>query len=186
MSMDEGKTTTEIVLRSALGLDVCSHLNSVVTVEFIVSKNSNFDIFNILTREINLCQYHKEFIWMSPDDPAPVWMRFESFWWARRTYTQGLAASSPLCPAMRSELHFSPGSSLDLAITVESQAALGLWLRAGGWARDVASHLGRGIQGYRRSRQTQGWAWVSCKTTHSPVVCSGWFTLFDCSIFPKY
>lgn len=36
----------------------------------------------------------------------------------------GLAASPPLCLAMRTELHFSLGSSLDLGITVEARQPL--------------------------------------------------------------
>lgn len=35
-----------------------------------------------------------------------------------------IAASSPLCPAMRSELHFSLGSSLDLVLTVGARPHL--------------------------------------------------------------
>lgn len=37
-----------------------------------------------------------------------------------------LAASPPLRLAMRTKLHFSFGSSLDVAISVRGQAALGL------------------------------------------------------------
>lgn len=92
---------------------------------------------------------------MPPDDPHcsmnEVWVNWP-FSGEGNQYS-GLAASPPLCLAMRTELHFSLGSSLDLVITVRGQAALGLWPRADAWARAVASHLGRGRRGCRRCLQ---------------------------------
>lgn len=68
---------------------------------------------------------------MPPDDPHgsmnEVWVdwSFSSLALDRR-----LAASPPLRLAMRTQLHFSFGSSLDVAISVRGQAALGLWPKA--------------------------------------------------------
>lgn len=115
------KTTAEVVLRSALEPHVCSHLNIEVTVEFSLL-NSTLDS---LAHEINLRQYRKEFIWTSPDDRAAVEMRFGSTGSKGETNKHAeIAASPPLCLTMRSELHFSLGSSLDLAITAGARPQL--------------------------------------------------------------
>lgn len=58
MRTEEDKTAAVLVLRSALDLHVCSHLNIAATVEFSLL-NSSLDSF---AHEINLQQYHKEFI----------------------------------------------------------------------------------------------------------------------------
>lgn len=73
----------------------------------------------------------------------------QAFFGERNKYT-GLAASPPLCLAIRPELHFSLGSSLDLVISAEARQ---VWTLTP--ARAVASHLGWGRRGCRHRLKTQ-------------------------------
>lgn len=122
------KTTWEILFGSAFRREVCSHLKTQEkrwNSYFKRKKKKRIPSLDRFTHEINLWQYHKEFIWMGPDDPRGSMNEV----WVHRSWS-GLPASPPLRLAVRAQLHFSFGSSLDVAISVRGQAALGLWPKA--------------------------------------------------------
>lgn len=95
------KTTQEILFGSAFRLDVCYHLKTQEkTMEFLLSKKKKrIPGLDRFTHEINLWQYHKEFIWMPPDDPHccmnEVWVdcSFSFFSLDRQTRSQPSSAS---------------------------------------------------------------------------------------------
>lgn len=119
--------------------------------------------------EINLRQYHKEFIWTSPDDRAAVWMRFESTDSKGETCEQTCRnCSQPSSVSGHAErIAFLSGFQFGFSDNCGGQAAFGRWLRA----RDVASPLGQVSQGYRRSLQNQELQWV--KTQRFLHICNG-------------
>lgn len=131
------ETTAELVLRSALELHVCSHLNVAVTLEFS-QLNSSLDS---LAHEINLRQYHKEFIWTSPDDRAcslnEVWVDGLE---GRDEQTCRNCSQLSSVSSHAERIAFLSGFQFGFSDNCGGQATFGLWLRV----RDVASPPGSG------------------------------------------
>lgn len=142
------ETTAELVLRSALELHVCSHLNVAVTLEFS-QLNSSLDS---LAHEINLRQYHKEFIWTSPDDRA---------WSLNEVWVNGLEGRDEQTCRNCSQL--SSVSSHAERIAFLSGFQFGFSVNCGArphldsaWGREMLPHpLAQVRQGYGQALQTQ-------------------------------